>query len=329
MILRGLRLALPLVVLLSIAAFAAEGQKKPCFTDPATAGPDFLVQGEYRGEVDGSTYGVQVIALGNGQFRAVAFKGGLPGAGADDSKSLTFEGSTQDGVTKLASENRDIILRVQDNALLVQNDNRETLGELPKVHRESPTLGAKPPQGAIVLFDGTSADAFEKTEMTEDHLLSVGGVSKKTFQSFTLHLEFRTPFEPESRGQGRGNSGVYLQGRYEVQVLDSFGLPGADNECGSIYHIAVAKPVMSLPPLTWQTYDIDFTAAKFDAQGKQTAPARVTVKLNGVVIHDNLELPTVTPGGIFKEVSPEPGPLFLQNHRNPVRYRNIWVVEKN
>ena len=131
---------------------------------------------------------------------------------------------------------------------------------------------------------------------------------------------------PFARGQGRGNSGMYIQGRYEVQVLDSFGLDGKNNECGGIYSISEPKVNMCLPPLSWQTYDYDFTAAKYDADGKKVKNARVTIKHNGVVIHDDLELPNHTPGKHPEADSP--GLLYLQGHGNPFVYRNVWVVEK-
>ena len=160
-----------------------------------------------------------------------------------------------------------------------------------------------------------------------DSLLIAGATSKRKFQNCQLHIEFLLPFMPEARGQARGNSGCYLQGRYEVQMLDSFGLEGKNNECGGIYTIAEPSVNMCFPPLAWQTYDIDYTPARFDAAGKKTANARITVKHNGVTIHDNVELAHITPGGAPKE-EPGKGPFQLQAHGNPVTYRNIWVVAK-
>jgi hypothetical protein len=140
-----------------------------------------------------------------------------------------------------------------------------------------------------------------------------------------LHIEFRTPFKPAGRGQDRGNSGVYVQGRYECQVLDSFGLEGENNECGGIYSIARPKVNACFPPLSWQTYDIDFTAAQYEGD-KKIKNARVTIRHNGIVIHDNLELPKGTPGK--NPEGPGPDVIYLQGHGNPVAYRNIWVVKK-
>jgi hypothetical protein len=141
-----------------------------------------------------------------------------------------------------------------------------------------------------------------------------------------LHIEFMLPFMPKAQGQARGNSGVYLQGRYEVQVLDSFGLEGKDNECGGIYEVKAPDANMCYPPLVWQTYDIKFTAARFDAAGKKTANARMTVFHNGTKIHDNVEVPKATRAAPNAE-GPEPGFLHLQDHGCPVRYRNIWILD--
>ena len=110
-----------------------------------------------------------------------------------------------------------------------------------------------------------------------------------------------------------------------ILLLDSFGLEGENNECGGIY--TVAKPIvnMCLPPLTWQTYDVEFKAAKYDADGKQTESARTTIKHNGVLIHDNIQL-KATPG--HRPEGPGPEHLYMQDHGNPVVFRNIWIVEK-
>ncbi|NUQ65282.1 MAG: DUF1080 domain-containing protein [Pirellulales bacterium] len=327
------QLGICLAMLLFVPLMATAAEDHPAFTDRAQAGPDFEVQGEYLGEIatdrGKETYGVQVIALGSGTFEAVAYPGGLPGAKADVSQADRANGKTVDGATTFVSEDGRITGVVRNKVLRVANSAGEELGSLAKADRVSPTLGAKPPAGATVLFDGMGTDHFANGEMTKDGLLKAGTHSKATFKNFKLHLEFRTPFMPSARGQARGNSGMYLQGRYEVQILDSFGLEGRDNECGGIYKAAAPRVNLCLPPLAWQTYDVDFTAARFDAAGKKTENARVTVLHNGVAIHDNLELPDVTPGGTLKTESPEPGPLFLQDHGNPVHFRNVWVVEKD
>ena len=199
---------------------------------------------------------------------------------------------------------------------------------LSRIERESPTLGKEAPEGAVVLFDGTSADAWKNGQVVGGLLANTNITTHQTFGSYHLHLEFRTPYKPFARGQGRGNSGVYHNGRYETQVLDAFGLEGKMNETGGIYSIAHPRINMCLPPLRWQTYDVDFTEPKFDEVGKVTEFARLTVRLNGVVIHDNQELPKTTTASPIKEITPEKGPIFIQHHGNPVFYRNIWIVEK-
>ena len=302
----------------------------PAYTDPDEAGIDFKIQGEYDGvlQADGSRWGAQIVALGDGQFRCIGFFGGLPGDGwqrGDESN---------EGVGKLNGEVAVVQaerfkLRIDGERLLVETNDGDPIGELKKKHRKSPTLGAKPPEGAIVLFDGTGVDQWNDGEIAEGKwLAATNPSSKEEFGDHHLHLEFRTPFMPKSRGQGRGNSGVYVQSRYEVQVLDSFGLDGKNNECGGIYSIGEPDVNMCLPPLSWQTYDIDFTAAKFDDDGNKLANARATIKHNGVVVHDDIELPHTTPGRITTEDA-SPAPLYLQDHSNPVVFRNVWVVPRN
>jgi hypothetical protein len=185
-------------------------------------------------------------------------------------------------------------------------------------------MGKSPSPGAIVLFDGTSTDAFDGGRMTDDGLLMAGGTTKQPVQDFYLHLEFRTPYMPYARGQGRGNSGVYIQRRYEVQILDSFGLPGEINECGALYRQKSPDVNMALPPLSWQTYDIYFTAARFDTAGNKVIPARIIVLHNGVAVHSNHEIVAKT--GVGQQEGPAPLPILLQFHGNPVVFRNIWLA---
>jgi hypothetical protein len=169
-------------------------------------------------------------------------------------------------------------------------------------------------------------DAWDGGKLQEEKYLGVGTRTTQKFRNFTLHLEFRTPYMEEARGQGRGNSGMYLLDQYECQILDSFGLDGKNNECGGIYSISEPIVNMCLPPLSWQTYDVEFTAAKFEGD-KKVSNAVATIRHNGVVIHDKLELPHNTPGGSLNDES-KPGALFLQKHGNPVHFQNIWIVKK-
>ena len=324
------------VVALSLAAAifststAVAVQKRQAFLDPQNAGPDYAHQGEYKGtlsEDDASVvYGVQVIALGESKFRVVGFKGGLPGEGWKRGDVVRRgEGKLENG--KVTAEVEGATVEIANGKLTVTVDGK-SLGTLRKVERKSPTLGKQPPAGAEVLFDGSSADAFDNGKLYEGKWLQATGCSSKAkFQDHHLHVEFRTPFVPAARGQGRGNSGVYIQSRFECQVLDSFGLEGKNNECGGIYSIAEPVVNMCFPPLTWQTYDIDFTAAKYDDSGKKIKNARVTIAHNGIVIHDDVELPKATPGRHGEGA--EPDSLYLQDHGNPVVFRNIWVLTKD
>src|SRR5439155_15291196 len=149
----------------------------------------------------------------------------------------------------------------------------------------------------------------------------------KPLTNYTLHLEFKLPFMPEAGGQARGNSGCYMQSRYEIQILDSFGLKGENNECGGIYTIKAPSVNMCYPPLSWQTYDVDYKAARFDADGKKiVAHPVVTVYHNGVKIHDNVEIPFCTEDH-KRPITTNVGAIHLQNHGDPVYFRNIWLVE--
>jgi len=330
---------LALLCLLALAGLVQAGEKKFVAIDPENAGPDFKIQGEYLGEVartDGTKQklGAQVVACGKGKFHSAFFPGGLPGEGWEGKTKIEKVPAKQGNITPDAETNGDKTVieqvykaSISGETLSGETDKGEKF-ELKKVVRQSPTLGAKPPPGAVVLFDGTNSDEWDK----KDHLdsrkfLKMGCSTKRKLQDFTLHLELLLPFMPEDRGQGRANSGVFLPRNYEIQVLDSFGLAGDNNECGGLYTLAAPKPNMCYPPLSWQTYDVEFEAAKFDADGKtKTKNAVVTVKHNGVVIHDKFEIKKATNGA--KQELPAPAAINLQDHGNPVFFKNIWIVEK-
>jgi hypothetical protein len=307
--------------------------KKPAevFLDPKKAGFDFGIQGEYEGKIKGKgKLGAQVIALGDGKFEAVLYPGGLPGEEGWDGKTrIKLKGRLDRNPARSVlmaffAGNNWTGKCIYSGGLGFQGTTAaKEEYSLKRVARKSPTRGKKPPKGAIVLFDGSSAKEWNGGKLVEGNLLNMGVTSKKTFTDFELHLEFRTPFRPKARGQERGNSGVYLQGRHEIQILDSFGLEARKDDCGAIYGQTAPSVNMCYPPLAWQTYDIDYWAPRFDASGKKIALAVVTVRHNGVKIHDKVEIKSSG-----RKAEAQAGPLHLQNHGNPVYFRNIWVVPK-
>jgi hypothetical protein len=194
-----------------------------------------------------------------------------------------------------------------------------------------------PPEGAIVLFDGKSMDGWVKRDgkskpewkLLDNYIGEVKGgdiITEQKFDgAFKLHVEFRVPYMPDAKGQARGNSGVYVQGRYEVQVLDSYGLESKNNDCGAIYEVAAPLVNACKAPTVWQSYDIEFHAPKCE-NGKKVEPARMTVYQNGIKIHDDVKIPVDhTRAGM--ETDPcTPGPILLQDHGNPVQYRSVWLL---
>lgn len=197
-----------------------------------------------------------------------------------------------------------------------------------KLVKRSPTLGEKPPKGAIVLFDGKDTNQFKDFtwKLVDGDAMEVGRGDvffKGDYKDFKLHVEFRTPFMPKERGQARGNSGVYLWSMYEVQVLDSFGIyPLANNDCGAIYSVKAPPGNNCLPPMEWQTYDITY----YNGDGTTNNPPTITVYHNGVLIHDNVKIPAKMIGKGGAAATPGGGILKLQDHGNPVQYRNIWLL---
>lgn len=308
----------------SLSSLASADDAAPA-ADPAAE-----IQGEYLGVTAaplkdwnyGST-GLQVVALGKGNFAAQLLAGGLPGAGWDRKHSVQLKGSLGD--SGLVLEGEGVSIRLNDGRADVLDADGQFRGQLARLVRVSPSLGASAPPEAVVIFDGKETDELKDPKITEDGLLEVGTQFVNTWRDYTLHLEFRLPFMPTARGQGRANSGVYLQSRYEVQILDSFGLEGKFNECGSLYRSRAPDLNMCLPPLQWQTYDICFRAPRFDDEGAKTENARLSVWHNGTLIHDNIEVENKTGAGAAE--GPKPLPIKLQNHSNPVLFRNIWLVQ--
>jgi len=332
-----------LILLVAFLLMSFEGMAQ----DPvplSAASPLQTIEGPFMGDYEGTgslggenqPLAAQVIVLGGGDYSIKLAPGLYDGSevlgelkGKRDGGQVTVAGRAE-GARWRGSIKEDVL--------------RGTFGhggtfDLKRVRRESPTLGAEPPPDAVVLFNGTSLAHFEHAGgdpqptpcrwiLLENGAMEVtqgGIISTEVFGDHKVHIEFRTPLKPEARGQDRGNSGVYLQGRYEVQVLDSYGLAGTDGECGGIYGVAPPRINMCFPPLQWQTYDIEFRAPRFSAEGNKEEHAKLTVWHNGVLIHEDVEVPNYTTAHVGGVMS-EPGPLHLQDHGNPVWYRNIWVV---
>lgn len=228
-------------------------------------------------------------------------------------------------------------------------DNVESFS-LKRVKLGSPTIGAKPAKGAIVLLGKGGMGEWQHSDGREaTWTLLDGGVmeinpkgknkgaeppiggdlfTKRKFESVRYHMEFRYPVEPGKSGQGRGNSGLFFQG-YEAQVLNSYGLEGLWNELGGLYKMSPPKVNAARPPMEWQTYDINYTAAEFE-NGKVKALPRITVRLNGIVVQKNEKLRHQTAHRQSDRTDPVPSeamPIKLQDHSNRIQFRNIWIKE--
>lgn len=191
------------------------------------------------------------------------------------------------------------------------------------------------PDSAIVLFNGQGVDNWTQRDGSPATWAIADGamttcdadiLTEEKFTDFMLHLQFMTPDMPEATGQAKGNSGVFLQGRYEIQVLDSYGIevPGK-GDCGAVYNEHASLVNACKPPLQWQTYDVIFRAPRVDDSSNQIEAARVTVLQNGLVIQNNVHIPSTSAGAVDEDIL-EPGPLLLQYHGDEVRYRDVWAV---
>lgn len=308
---------------------AEENKSKLAITNIEDVDEDFRYMGEYQGMVRDANgchqqAGLQIIALGDGQFGGMYYANGLPGTGWDRQHREPLKGKREGALLSLSSAASQKRVELVNGRPTIYDGGR-IIGELKKVHRKSPTLGMPAPPNALTLFDGHDTNAFKNGRMTEDGLLIEGTELLSRFRDFTMHAEFCLPYMPHARGQGRSNSGFYLQSSYEVQVLDSFGLEGIENECGALYRYRRPSQNMCLPPLQWQTYDITFRSPRFDALGNKVCNGRITVLHNGVAVHDNFEIQRKTGAG--KPESAMLRPIKFQDHSNPVRYRNIWLID--
>lgn len=325
----------------------------------ASAQNAYEVQGNWKGEVDGwsgHSLHAQVVALGNNDYRAVLFLDStFPENHRTEIKGKANKGVVywtgdatfpEMGIFTVKAETRFTGKGADKKGELsgtFTKSGKASVFTMEKFYVKSPTLGKDAPAGAKALIPkdlkpgmddliNQNWDRGYRWAINNDGALASSGsslISKYEYQDAQIHVEFSNPFEPNDRGQARGNSGCYVHGRYEVQVLDSFGDAPADNLCGGIYQQAVPRICASLPPGEWQTYDITFTAPKFDASGKKIKNAILTVVHNGETIHDNLELKHPTPGGLDGKEA-KMGGLMLQDHGdNGLRYRNVWIKPLN
>ncbi|MBE6598662.1 MAG: DUF1080 domain-containing protein [Ruminococcaceae bacterium] len=186
-----------------------------------------------------------------------------------------------------------------------------------------------------ILFDGKNTDMWTTREgapinwkINDDGSMTVGNediVSTVKFGDAHIHVEWKEPDMPDCTGQAKGNSGVYIHGCYELQVLDSYGIENPkSNDCGGIYCMYSPRTNACKPALEWQTYDIYLRAPRYNEKGEMTECARATIIQNGICVQNNILLHQATPGGITEGPVKE-GPLMLQDHGNPVSFRNVWV----
>ncbi|HQM99689.1 MAG TPA: DUF1080 domain-containing protein [Candidatus Hydrogenedentes bacterium] len=291
-------------------------------------------QGRWSGDVDvDPDVAAQVVAQGRGKY-LVRLTSKL------FMRSTLWElaeAEAKDGVLQFKGE--EYKGEIRDGKFTGGRNSGSSTFSMSRILFAPPALGAAPPANAEVLFDGANFDAWEGVEgwvPVDDNAMMVTPdasdlVSKKKYSDVQLHVEFRLPFMPKERGQSRGNSGVFVQEVYEVQVLDSFGLEGYYDDCGALYKVSPPRVNACLPPTEWQTYDITYHAARFNEDGTVKSYPRMTVLHNGFVIQQDQEIPQITAWKEVERLQPppaQPGSIKLQSHRNHyVQFRNVWVVD--
>jgi hypothetical protein len=289
------------------------------------APPEAEVQGLYEGALKDVKFEARVVAMGKDAYK-IYLRQDLGGGKVG---KVELDGKTEGDAVTFKNKGGDVEWTGTYGGGAIKGSAGGAPFEMKRVERKSPTIGKKAPQGAVVILDGKNFDQITK-KGTEDwgagddgsiQVPKSGLSSKQQFDgSFDCHVEFLCPFQPPARGQGRGNSGCYLPNGDEVQVLDSFGMDTyKGGGCGGIYGFKDPDAfdvfsLASLPPLEWQTYDMEYRVEKAD--GKPVGKPKLTVYHNGIKIHDAVALPKDARKGGF----------HWQDHGNPVRYRNIWVL---
>jgi hypothetical protein len=291
------------------------------------APPEAEVQGLYEGSLKDVKFEARVVALGKDAYK-IYLRQNL---GDGKAGKVELDGKVDGDAVTFKSKGGDVEWTASSaGSGSIKGTAGGTAFEAKRVERKSPTLGKKPPQGALVLLDGKNFEnispskSAEEWKPAEDGSIGItkGDVrSKQQFDgSFDYHVEFMCPLMPAARGQGRGNSGCFLPNGDEVQVLDSFGMDTyRGGGCGGLYNYKDPDAfdvfsLASLPPLEWQTYDMEYRVEKKD--GALVGKPKVSIWHNGIKIHDNAEL----------KFPAKKGDVHWQDHGNPVRYRNIWLV---
>lgn len=290
---------------------------------------DFQWVGEYVGRVatsddEQTIMGLQLRCTGINRFEGRLFQGGLPGQpGFEESSKRILIGFRKEQTLVLSGAEFAIFADF-DSSRVINQDGIQ-LGELTRVSRQSPTLGAAAPDHALIILSEES-DSIVNVQRDANGYLKVGSTFEILVSDFDLHFEFLIPFQPSRLGQQRGNSGLYLQSRYECQILDSFAIDTEINGLGALYQQKPPAVNAALPPRVWQTYDVRFTAPRFRVDGEKLSNARVSAWVNGVLVQDDIEI--LRPTGNGKAEGSNPLPTYLQNHGDPVVFRNVWLVDR-
>jgi hypothetical protein len=295
----------------------------------AAVPPEAEVQGLYEGTLKDVKFEARVIAMGKDAYKIYVRQALADGKVG----KVELDGKAEGDAVAFKSKGGDVEWTATYAPGAIKGKAGDVAFEAKRVQRKSPSMGKAPPAGAIVLIDGKNFDNVTKGKAEEDWKpaddgsiqVPKGGMNtKQQFDgSYDEHVEFLCPLMPAARSQGRGNSGCYQANGDEVQVLDSFGMDTyKGGGCGGLYNYKDPDTfdvfsLASLPPLEWQTYDIEYRVEKKD--GKPAGKPKITVWHNGIKIHDNAELKN----------DAKKGGLHFQDHGNPVRYRNIWVLPVN